>query len=225
MAEKPKPKGGEEALRARYRGLMAVDRGGHPSETDWERLACGEMEAEERGRALEHVTSCASCAEAYRALTMLGEEAPAFDPGAPRPHKERPGRWESVPPWSRWAAAGLAAATLLSWGVLQDRRTVPSVTRAPAPRTGLVLIEPVGTVSQVPAQFRWNKVDAAEAYRVRLFQEDGLLLWTSEPMKEGRADWPAGVTLAPGRYFWDVEAFREGNSLARSELQAFVRTP
>src|SRR5687767_8328518 len=145
------------------------------------------MEAEERGRALEHVTSCASCAEAYRALTMLGEEAPAFDPGPPRPHKARPLRWAHAPPRSRRAAAGLAAATLLSWGVLQDGRGVPSVTRAPAPRTGLVLIEPVGTVSQVPAQFRWNKVDAAEAYRVRLFQEDGLLLWTSDPTTESHA--------------------------------------
>ena len=223
MAEKPKPTDGDDGLPARYRSRMAVDRAGHLQDADWERLALGEMAPDERERTLEHVTRCASCADVYRGLTMLGEEAPAFDPGAPRPH--RPAPQPRVPVWARWAAAALAGASLLSWGLLDKRPPSPSVTRAPAVDTGLVLLEPVGTVSKVPSEFRWNKIDTAESYRVRLFREDGLLLWTSEALTESRADWPAAVSLAPGRYFWDVEAFGEGRGVARSELQAFVRTP
>jgi hypothetical protein len=223
MAERPKPGDGGEALQAAYRRGMAGDRASHLQESDWERLACGEMGPEERDRALEHVTSCAACAELYRGLSMLRAEAPAFDPGAPRHETGRSLRGQ-VPAWARWAAAGLAVVSLGSWILLERRAPPQAVTRAPVAATRVVLLEPVGALAP-DGRFRWNTVEGADSYRIRLFREDGLLLWTSEALTETKADWPSGVAPAPGRYFWDVEAFREGRSVARSELQAFARTP
>jgi hypothetical protein len=182
------------------------------------------MGTEEGERALEHVTACTECSETYRALSMLRAEAPAFDPGAPRDQVVRPFPAQGVPAWAGWAAAGLAAASLASWLLLERRPTAP-VTRAPNTGMGLVLLEPAGTLSDVPRGFRWSTVDGAESYRVRLFREDGLLLWTSEAMTENRADWPGELPLEPGRYFWDVEALREGRSIVHSPPQAFVRAP
>lgn len=230
MAEKPREPGpiesaGADPWRVRYARSMADTREGHLEESEWERLACGEVSPAERERALEHVTRCSLCADLYRGLTQLTEEARLFDPGAPR--ASRAGRsplWERAPGWARWAAAAAAIAVgVLPW--LPRKAPVSSpTTRAPAAPSSLVLLEPSGTIGTL-RQFRWRGVAEAETYRVRLFREDGLLLWTSGVLAVSAADWPETLDLPPGRYFWEVEAFRDGKSLARSELLPFVRSP
>lgn len=231
MAEKPKApdatdSAGEEELRVRYGHLMARQPEGHLPEAQWERLACGEMSAPERERALEHVTRCSLCADLYRGLMQLGEEARLFDPGAPRATEAAPWpAWERVPGWARWAAAAAVIAVgVLPWVPRQTPVSSPT-TRAPAAPLSLVLLEPSGTTATLPRQFRWRGMAEAETYRVRLFREDGLLLWTSAALADNAVDWPETLELPPGRYFWEVEAFRDGKSLARSELLPFVRSP
>lgn len=229
MAEKPREPGpiesaGADPWRVRYARSMADTREGHLEESEWERLACGEMSAAERERALEHVTRCSLCADLYRGLMQLGEEARLFDPGAPRAAAPWPA-WGRVPGWARWAAAAaLIAVGVLPW-VPRETPVSSPTTRAPAAPSSLVLLEPSGTTATLPRQFRWRGMAEAETYRVRLFREDGLLLWTSAALADNAVDWPETLELPPGRYFWEVEAFREGKSLARSELLPFVRSP
>jgi hypothetical protein len=232
MAEGLKRGDGDDALRAAYRGPMAADRPGHLTEGDWERLACAEMQDVERARAMEHVTTCAECTLLYRAVAMLRAEAPAFDPAAPRPEADGGARVPRIPAWAGLAAAGLAAMTVASWLALEARpwvlETPPrdaAVTRAPAANPAVVLLEPTRDVTSEPTRFRWSSVAGADSYRVRLFREDGLLLWTSDAVTAATVEWPAAVPRAPGRYFWEVQALREGRIVARSDLQAFARTP
>lgn len=226
MAEKPPDvtdsAGGEE-LRGRYAQLMDRRAEGHLQEAEWERLACGEMSAAERARSLEHVTRCTLCADLYRGLVRLGEEARLFDPRAPRAAAPWPA-WGRVPGWARWAAAAVIAVGVLTWVPRQPPVSSP-MTRAPAAPSSLVPLEPSGTIATLPRQLRWKGMADAETYRVRLFREDGLLLWTSAALAENGVDWPVTLELAPAKYFWEVEAFREGKSLARSELLPFVWTP
>jgi hypothetical protein len=208
-----------------YRRLMDRDKGGHLEQDQWEGLACGEMEPAEREPALEHVTGCRRCADVYRGLMLLGEEAHRFDPGAPRPTPARSHLWGRPPLWVQWAtAAAVLTAAVLPFALRQRPAATP-VSRAPAAQAGLVLLEPSGPVSGVSPRFVWRDVGAAEFYRVRLFRDDGVLLWTSEPLRESRADWPPSVPLSRGRYFWEVQAFREGKGVARSELAPFEWAP
>ena len=75
----------DENLRRLYRQALAPPATGaqHPDEAAWERVITNDATPDDRRRLMEHVVSCAQCADTYRRLTLLRREAAAFDPAVP----------------------------------------------------------------------------------------------------------------------------------------------
>ena len=218
-----------ETLRRAYARTDAEDDGGHLSESCWERLACGELEAEEKRRALDHVLGCARCAEIYRAVSIIAEEVPAFDPEAPVGHLTAAPHVDSRR--FGWRAMGfLALAAVVVVGV-----ALPLiVNRGPAPGPGLVVrsaddsprivpVEPVSEVISRPGEdvvFSWQVIGSDTAVVVGILDADGEPVWTSTPTIESSATWPADRVPGPGRYYWRVLPSGPSDTAA-SELVAF----
>src|SRR5262245_24637818 len=111
----------EERLRMLYRAAAAPSEG-HLLEDEWERLACREMSAADRERALDHVTRCAECARIFQGLDALAEGARGFDPAVPSAPR--------VLPFHRsFVLGGLAAAAALAFVMLRPAGDTPG----PAP--------------------------------------------------------------------------------------------
>ena len=181
--------------------------GEHVDEATWERFALGELDGAARARLVEHVSSCAGCARAWRAVNALATEARAVDPALPAPSAapvERPRRnlW-------RAASVGLAAAAALVFFVSLRRDPAPETLRG-APQAAINLRSDGPRVT-------WTPVAGAEEYRVRVFSEDGRPLW-SVTTSANEASWPDAVA---GSYSWSVEAQRGGDVIARSRLEPF----
>jgi hypothetical protein len=200
----------EERLRRLYTG-SAVPAGGHLLEEDWERLACGEMAAADRERALEHVTRCAECARIYRGLDALTEGARSFDPGVPA----APSRTLAYPRGLLLGglAAAAALAAMLFWPAAGQRpRATPpgdgfrgaAESLDPAPET------PRGRVQGLPTELRWKGVPSPARYRVVVLDPDGEPIWSSGEVEATTLPWPAGLVLKPGSYFWQVIALPRG---------------
>jgi hypothetical protein len=126
----------DESLKAAYRraletGSAAAD---HPDEATWERVICEEASIEERERVREHALRCAECADTYRALLTLRQEAAAIDPGMPI--TATPGAHTS-PRWVYALAAGILVAAVLTpfvWQAWQREDAEPataSINRPP----------------------------------------------------------------------------------------------
>jgi hypothetical protein len=205
---------------SRYAARAAGEPAGHLDEAAWERLACAEGEPAERERAFDHVTRCTECAAVWRSLSSLRREAAAFDPAAPRA-RTRP----EAP--ARWVVAGLAAAAVLvaaSVTLMPAARRGPSVAEPTRSRTDAArprALSPVGRVVAAPAEFRWEAVPGARAYRVRVYR-DAELLWSSAETPGTTLAWPATLQLSTGRYFWQVVAIP---SWGRAESDQLLSDP
>ena len=104
----------DDRLRTLYRRAAAAGTpdSAHPDEAAWERLACGESATEERSRLLAHLVECEMCADIYRVVSAIGEEAGQFDAGARTSGVFFPaGAW--APPRPRWTLFALAASVSL----------------------------------------------------------------------------------------------------------------
>jgi hypothetical protein len=113
--------------------------------------------------------------------------------------------------------SGLASRQLPSTDVTND------ATRLVTPSAAAVeLIEPVGTSGVAPARFRWKAQADAEEYRVYVFTQDGIPVWTAAPTRDTSLAPPAEVSLPPGRYLWHVSATRGGEPVARSKVGTFT---
>ena len=232
----------DDRLRRLY-ALGASDSEPHLDADGWERLAGGEMESDDRQRALEHLTGCPECAPIYRGLSMLAEDAGAFDPGVPVDALVARSCAVSTPRTRRrpaprllWGALAAAAALVLfvalptnfpgdsidtveqteSVSPATDRLRATSQRRRPQPDV------PVGTIMVPPVAFSWQGTPAAGAYRIELLSADAELLWSSEAIEETSSPWPDQVVAEPGRYYWRVLALPQaGGEPAASELVAF----
>lgn len=179
----------------------------HPDETTWERLMCDELAPAERAATLAHVTSCAGCARIYKALLRLDEEAREADPTLP-------GRVPPVATRRPWIWGGLAAAATLvvgSWITLSDVPQ-PSATPATFRSASSVRVEPLeptSVVTETPTALSWRTDAKARGFRVRLFDAEGGVVWSSGPLDGPRAELPPGLRLEPGPYLWDVTVVLE----------------
>jgi hypothetical protein len=180
----------------------------HPSEHDWERLACGELEAGERERILGHTRGCADCAAVGRALRSLTEAARAFDPAVtelqPAPRIGGFGARRSL-------LLGLAASVLfLLFRPAADPST-PPLPEAATYRGGAAVLAPApltprGSVASLPAELSWTPISEPALYRVIVLNADGDPVWSSGEVDAATLPWPADLQLRPGRYSWQVEA-------------------
>lgn len=200
------------------RGLYAArdaHPGPHPGEDDWVRLASGAMDEGARAAAVDHVIRCAECAAVYRGLVDLEEGARAFDASVPRAlGASRLGLGQTAR-WGTWAA--VAAAAAVAFTVLQPRRsaTPDGTSDRTAAVPGLALrsaatrpvpVEPMGAVARWPERLRWSAAEGAHAYRVRILDADGEIVWTSPLVASTETAWPAEVAPRPGRMHWQVIA-------------------
>lgn len=73
-----------------------------------------------------------------------------------------------------------------------------------------------------PARFEWTRVEGADRYAIRVWNEVDRLMWRSEGLTTNAIVRPEELQLDFGTYYWAVSAFHEGTPIADSGLAAFV---
>jgi hypothetical protein len=185
----------------------------HVVEEAWERLALGEAEREERQDIVDHVVRCRDCATVYRGLAELETEARAFDPGVPaRPVLGQAGWQPGLRPWG--FLGGVAAAAAVVWALARPALApAPPLASPPVMRGAEAArpqpLTPVGRQTAPPAAFRWEAVPGARAYRVELFGASGEPVWTSPEVTGTTVNWPVGMRVKLGVFYWQVVAIPE----------------
>jgi hypothetical protein len=176
----------------------------------------GRLTPEERAPLVTHLVTCARCRSLVRgAGRLLADDAVARE--IPRAAEHR---------WRRWSLPlGLAAAAAVllivhPWST-RDTDSTPGL-REPTPTSTVapVPIAPRASVARVD-RFVWSRMAGVDRYRLRLFDEDGALLWTVRTA-DTVAALPDSVALsAAGTYFWKVEAQTELGRWAASDMVEF----
>lgn len=196
----------------------------HLHDATWERLACEELTPFERERALEHITACEECGSIYRGLSEMRREAAAFDPAVTG--MKMPAATEaSVRPWwySPWFMGSMGTAAVVLWAVtigpLQPATDYSNdVTRTARPAVTLLAPAEGAPFNRVVA---WQPVEGATSYRVVGFTIDGTRAFDVRDVKETTLTLASDVVLAPGRYFLQVTALRDGEVITESPLMPF----
>jgi hypothetical protein len=176
----------------------------------------GRLTREERAPVIAHLLTCGRCRSLVAAAgRLLADESVT---------KVMPGAQERR--WRRWSLpVGLAAAAavlLLVWPrSTSDVEPVPGLREPPAARTiAPVPIAPRASVPRVE-QFLWSSVPEVDRYRLRLYDDQGALMWTAESA-DTAVSLPDSIRLsAPATYFWKVEAQTEWQRWASSDLVEF----
>lgn len=162
------------------------------------------VDAAERGRIEAHLASCEACrselADAARLVATL-------------PRRRVPGQW---------LAAVAAAAVILVVAWPRDVGDRAAVHRE-APVAATILprgLAPTGQVD-IPLRLTWSSVPNANNYRVRIFDEQGSVVFQRETA-DTVAGVPDAIRLRAGRrYFWNVEARAGFDRTVASELIEF----
>jgi hypothetical protein len=175
----------------------------------------GRLSPEERAPLVAHLLACARCRSVVRATGgLLADDAVAKAIPKEVDHK-----------WRRWSLpVGLAAAAVLLfvWPRSTEhtdstpglRDSTPTIINAPMP------IAPRASVARVD-RFVWSGVPGVDRYRLRLYDDEGALVWTVETA-DTAVGLPNSVVLSPpGPYFWKVEAQTEWRRWAASDLVEF----
>jgi hypothetical protein len=176
----------------------------------------GRLAPAARAQVVAHLVTCARCRSLVSATGhLLADESVVRQ--LPRVQELR---------WQRWSwPVGLAAAAavlLLVWPRgTSDVEPVPALREPPlAGPVTPVPIAPRASVARVD-RFVWSRMAEADRYRLRLFNEEGALVWTGEG-SDTSLSLPDSVRLpAPATYFWKVEAQTEWQRWAGSDLVKF----
>jgi anti-sigma factor RsiW len=172
-----------------------------------------------RAPLIAHLSTCPRCRGLLKATTAALDDAAVASAVGPITRGTAPRRWV------RWAVPlGAAAAIFLAllWprnarrsGPTPDLRE-PALTSAVAP----LAIAPRALVARVD-RFVWFSVPGAERYRVRLYDDQGTVVWRGESTDTAVA-LPDSVRLRPfAPHFWRVEAETELQRWTASELVEF----
>lgn len=107
---------------------------------------------------------------------------------------------------------------------------VPPAAPAPEaakPASTVTLVEPSeGAMGGHIDMFRWQPVDGADGYVIRIVAVTGnRLVWESEPMTATETKLPPTVALEPEVHQWSVTARKGAEVLATSPTQRFTITP
>jgi hypothetical protein len=169
----------------------------------------GRLGPDARAPVVAHLLTCARCRALVKATAQLADAMPGAGVDA---------RGRS---WRRWTVpVGIAAAAALLV-VLLPRRSDDGLREPPLTSTvAPALIAPRASVASVD-RLTWSSVPYAERYRLRLYDDQGTVLWQIETTDTAAA-LPDSVALAPGvSYFWRVEAETEWRRSAASDLVEF----
>jgi len=175
----------------------------------------GRLGPEARAPVVAHLLTCARCRSVVKATGRL-----LADTAVARATESR---------WRRWrlplGVAAAAALVLLLWPRSTDDSGSTPALREPtlADTVAPIPIAPRGSVAQVD-RLVWSSVPRAERYRLRLYDEEGAVLWTVETA-DTLVVLPDSIVLAPRvTYFWKVEAQTEWRRWVASDLVEFQLT-
>jgi len=172
----------------------------------------GRLDAGARGRVVAHLLSCARCRSVVKATSRLAAETTVAE--------QTPARR-----WRRWSIPlGLAAAAAVVLLLLPrggGDSSSPGLREPPDTSIhGPLLIAPRGPVAGVD-RLLWASVPGVERYRVRLYNDEGDVLWARETA-DTMLTLPNALALSPGAtYFWKVEAQTEWKRWVSSDLVEF----
>ena len=136
---------------------------------------------------------------------------------------ETPSWWERAFSIRHLVQASLAmAAVLLITAVVLKLNTAKSPSLEAANQTthevfrsgSFDLVEPVGDVRESPKQIRWDKVDGATSYQVRVLEVDRSELWKAET-QDTQIDVPQAIRdrIVPAKsLFCEIDAFNSSGT-------------
>ena len=180
-------------------------------------LAEGRLDESVRSAILPHLAECARCRSTVASLSRA-----LADPDLAREIKMVTPRSKS---WRGVAVTGALAASILLVllvPVEEFRNQRPGSHRSTGASgdQGPATLAPTGDVADV-TQLRWSPVQAADRYRVTLFNQGGQVLFETTPTDTFVA-LPDSVPMSPGiRYLWKVEARIGFDRWVSSELVSF----
>jgi hypothetical protein len=190
------------------------DRDGHLEPHEVAAWTDGTLPGDRRATLEAHLAECAECraeaADVSRIVRSL-----------PRPAVVRRRVW--IP--AAAAAAAILLATWLGPRALRDpelpepaeQHRQEAVTTTVAPRP----LVPIGAVDRV-SRFVWSSVPRAEGYRVRLFDDQGTVVWATESADTVVVP-PDTLALRARRpYYWRVEAHTGVGRWVASDLVELV---
>jgi hypothetical protein len=163
-------------------------------------LVVGELDDEERERLADRIVLSREASERYRTLAALHQGASAMATIGPRARRLRM--------MSAAAAVLLVIAAAVLWRVTSHGPVGPAGDTLRSPLDAVV--RPVDGAGLVlpPTELEWSPQIAASGYRVRLFDAEAQLLWSSDEVSEPRLQLPEVVvaTVASGgSYMWTVD--------------------
>ena len=181
-------------------------------------LADGTLsDPEAKASAVRHLAQCESCRRAVASINgaLADEAVKRAVPGLERRMRVRRLLWIMGP------LTAAAAIVLFIWRSGTEDRGFPvlrdsTIAGSPAP----VIIAPRGRVARVD-RFVWSFVPGVGRYRIRLYTDDGTVLWTKETADTVLAA-PRAPEFAPRTlYLWMVEAQTDWQRWTSSGLVEF----
>ena len=73
----------------------------------------------------------------------------------------------------------------------------------------------------VPPKFEWTAAKGADLYVLSMWNDIDLLIF-KQNVEGTSVEWPKGLTVEQGTYFWEVLAMRGEQPIAHSGRAAFV---
>ena len=82
------------------------------------------------------------------------------------------------------------------------------------------------SVGPQPVRFTWSKVEAADSYTLRIWNEADVRVFSESGITTTTVDLPKDNDMPAGTYFWAIVGMRGEQAIAESGLAAFVvQTP
>ena len=181
-----------------------------------------------RDKALSHVSECAFCRYRVAAVARVAQD-PAIKKEIETLEPERHSVLSPRVGWRFFATAGLAAAAAAAIliepeGTLRERfaprgevHREAAITTTESPR----IISPTGRSAARVLQ--WTSVPEADMYRVRIWNQSGDVIWSSETRDTAIAI-PSAVERGVS-YLWEVNARTGWDRWTSSEFVEFTIGP
>jgi hypothetical protein len=126
---------------------------------------------------------------------------------------------------TRWHAAVFTGAALVVLaGALS---TAPGA--APSRAAAAAQIETINHISPrpnssgpQPKRLEWTAIKGADSYTVGIWNEVDVRIWKAGNLKSNSVDWPQGLDVDAGTYFWSIIAVRDERPIGDSGLAAFI---
>jgi hypothetical protein len=217
-------------------------------------LVDGSLDAAGTALAHDHVSRCAYCrnelallnefrsaqprADEVASLEWMGSELDRRMAGAFKQSERRKGPSLSSVKLGdffsifSWRGFALAAASLMVAAIVGNYYWRPAGPGRPVVTRGsevwrssqVIVLTPIGDVEKAPSELKWQPINGAARYQVRLLEVDRSEIWRAESgVPEQTLPVELRAKMVPGRTFlWEVSAFdRAGRKVAGSNLQQF----